>query len=993
MNSLLKLEQCGQSYWLDNLTRAMISSGELRQRATEQGLRGVTSNPAIFQKAIAGSADYDEQIQRLVDEGHSTPEIYEELVTTDVRDACDTLRPVYDQTDGVDGYVSLEVSPHLAHDTRASIEEARRLHRRVDRPNLLIKIPGTSAGLVAIEELLFEGIPVNITLLFSVDRYAAVAEAYMRALERRAASGHSLAGLASVASFFLSRIDVLVDQLLGHRITPTSTAEGTPVAQQLLGRVAIANARLAYQRFRAIIDSERWRKLAGAGARVQRLLWASTSTKNPDYSDVMYVEPLIGPDTVNTMPEVTIAAFADHGSVRPTLEEGIREAHQLMENLNAVSIDFEQVAEQLLNEGIQKFIDPYDALMDSLDARCLRFRNRRAAPALARVAKRLRRLVLRMTTAAGSGHPTSCLSAADVVAALFFHTMRWDPGDPDARDVDRFILSKGHAAPLLWAVLAEAGAIEEDPLSLRRVDSSLEGHPTPNNPWVKVATGSLGQGLAAANGMALADRLDGVDARIFCLLGDGECSEGSVWEAAQFASLQSLSNLVAIVDLNALGQSGPTPYRHDSSVFARRFESFGWQVRVIDGHDLEAILGALDAAERTQAPLAIIACTQKGKGVSFLEGKQGWHGKALDADMLERALDEIGETEEGLEVRPRRLGRVPPVPRDGHATLHVDEYHPGDAVATRTAFGNALRKLADLDPRVVVLDGDVMNSTHTEDFAKAAPERFFQGYIAEQNMVGTALGLAVNGKLPVAATFACFLSRAADFVRMAGHTRPPHLVLCGSHAGVSIGEDGPSQMGLEDLALFRAVLGSTVLYPSDAVAAERLTALAAATPGIVYIRTTRPKTPVIYTTEEDFVVGGSKTLRSSAQDRVSLIAAGITVHEALAAHDALSASGVASRVIDAFSVKPLDETTLAHAARETGLLLVVEDHFAEGGLGEAVAGAVGELAPVHRLAVRTHPRSASQSEQLARHGIDRQSIEQRVLELVKGRTASHAGQA
>jgi transketolase len=891
----------------------------------------------------------------------------------------------------VDGYVSLEVSPHLAHDTLASIEEARRLHRRVDRPNLLIKIPGTTAGLVAVEELLFEGIPVNITLLFSVERYVEVAETYLRALERRAESGRSLAGVASVASFFLSRIDVLVDELLSQRITPTAAAEGTPVAQQLLGRVAVANAKLAYQRFRSVVDSERWRRLAQAGARVQRLLWASTSTKNPDYSDVMYVEPLIGPDTVNTMPEATIAAFADHGSVRPTLVEGVREAQQLMENLTAVGIDFAQVTEQLLNEGIRKFIDPYDASMDSLEARCRRFRNRRAAPGLTRVARRLRREVLRMTTAAGSGHPTSCLSAADLVAALFFHTMRWDPGDPGARDTDRFVLSKGHAAPLLWAALAEAGAIDEDPMSLRRADSSLEGHPTPNNAWVRVATGSLGQGLAAANGMALADRLDGIDARIFCLLGDGECSEGSVWEAAQFASLQSLGNLVAIVDLNALGQSGFTPYRHDSGVFGRRFESFGWRVREIDGHDLEAILGALDAAGREQAPLAIIARTEKGKGVSFLEGQPGWHGKALDSNLLERALGELGDAEEGLEVTPRRLGPAPPPPGQQPHELPVENYGAGNAVATRSAFGNALKKLADADPRVVVLDGDVMNSTHTDAFAEATPERFFQGYIAEQNMVGTALGLAVSGKVPFAATFACFLSRAADFLRMAGHTRPPHLVLCGSHAGVSIGEDGPSQMGLEDLALFRTLLDSTVLYPCDAVAAERLTALAAATRGIVYIRTTRPKTPVIYPADERFAVGGSKILRSSVQDAATLVAAGITVHEALAAHEALLASGIATRVIDAYSVKPLDAAALRRAARETGLLLVVEDHVAAGGLGEAVAGTVGDAAPVQRLAITSHPRSASPAEQLARHGIDRKAIERRVLELVEGRPTAHAG--
>jgi transketolase len=988
VNPLLQLEQYGQSYWLDNLTRAMITRGDLERRVSERGLRGVTSNPAIFQKAIAGSSEYDGQIERLVEEGGSTQEVYEALVTTDVRDACDVLRPVYDSTDGLDGYVSLEVSPHLAHDARASIDEARRLRQRVDRPNLLIKIPGTTAGLVAIEELLFEGISVNITLLFSIERYEAVAEAYLRALERRARAGRSLSAIASVASFFLSRIDVLADQLLAHRVTPAASAQGEPGARRLLGRVAIANAMLAYERFKRILESERWRTLDAQGARVQRMLWASTSTKNPRYSDVMYVEPLIGPDTVNTLPEATLAAFEDHGCVRATVEEGIEEARQVMEQLDAVGIDYDLLTGQLLNEGIQKFIDPYDALLDTIDSYCRQHRNRRTVPALAQAAKRLRRLVLRMTTAAGSGHPTSCMSCAEIVAALFFHEMRWDPRDPAAHDVDRFVLSKGHAAPILWAALSEAGAIDEDPLSLRQIDSTLEGHPTPNNRWVKVATGSLGQGLTAANGMALADRLNGLDARIYCLLGDGECSEGSVWEAAQFAALHALDKLVAIVDVNALGQSGDTPYRHDTRVFAQRFESFGWQVRVIDGHDLGSILEAFDAA-RKAGPIAIIARTEKGKGVSFLEGTRGWHGKALGEDELGRALDELGEAGSALQVEPRRLDQA----RPGTATLTgitADEYTLGEAVATRQGFGNALRKLGENNPHLVVLDGDVKNSTYTKLFAERCPERFFQGYIAEQNMVGTALGLAVNGKVPFVATFACFLTRAADFVRMAGHTRPPHLVICGSHAGVSIGEDGPSQMGLEDLALFRSVFDSTVLYPCDAVGAERLTELAAATPGIVYIRTTRPKTAVIYPNDEVFAVGGSKTLRHSAQDVVTLVAAGITVREALLAHEALLKQGIASRVIDAYSVKPLDVVALTQAAQETGRLLVVEDHVAEGGLGEAVAGAVGYLAPVNRLAITAHPRSGSQAELLLRLGIDHRAIEQYVLALAEHRGAPQA---
>ncbi len=990
MNPLLQLERYGQSYWLDNLTRAMITSGELKQRVDECGLRGVTSNPVIFKQAIAGSSDYETQIGQLLEDDCEPQEVYEALVTTDVRDACDVLRPVYDASDAVDGYVSLEVSPHLAHDARASIEEGRRLYQRVDRPNVMIKIPGTTAGLEAIEELLFEGIPVNITLLFSIERYAAVADAYMSALERRLAADRKLSEITSVASFFLSRIDVLADELLAHRLTPSALAQGEPVAQRLLGRIATANARLAYKCFGRILESERWRVLESQGAGVQRILWASTGTKNPRYSDVMYVEPLIGPHTVNTLPEPTIDAFADHGCVRPVLEEGIAEARQVMDQLQSLGIDYGQLTEQLLNEGIQKFIDPYDALLDTLTSYGRPRRNRQTVSALEQMAKRLRRLVLRMTTAAGSGHPTSCMSSADIVAALFFHEMRWDPRDPAAHDVDRFVLSKGHAAPVLWAALAEAGAIDEDPLSLRQIDSTLEGHPTPNNPWVKVATGSLGQGLAAANGMALADRLDGLDARVYCLLGDGECAEGSVWEAAEFAALNSLEKLVAIVDVNALGQSGDTPYRHDTGVLARRFESFGWQVRVIDGHDPGAILEAL-AAARDEGPMAIIARTDKGRGVSFLQGAQGWHGKALDEDELERALAELGEAENGMPVEPRRLsGSGMPRTVAKLAGITVDEYTPGESVATRAAFGNALRKLGENNPQIVALDGDVMNSTYTKLFAEHFPERFFQGYIAEQNMVGTALGLAVNGKLPFAASFACFLTRAADFLRMAGHTRPPHLVICGSHAGVSIGEDGPSQMGIEDLALFRSVFDSTVLYPCDAVSAERLTELAAATPGIVYIRTSRPSTSVIYPNDESFAVGGSKTLRHSTRDVVTLVAAGITVREALIAHDALLEHGIASRVIDAYSVKPLDVATLTQAARETGLLLVIEDHVAEGGLGEAVTAAVDSLAPVQRLAVTAHPHSGSQAELLMRLGIDHQAIERCVLERIGDRDAVSA---
>lgn len=598
---------------------------------------------------------------------------------------------------------------------------------------------------------------------------------------------------------------------------------------------------------------------------------------------------------------------------------------------------------------------------------------------LAQMAQKLRRHAVEMTSEAGSGHPTSAMSCADIVATLFFYQMRWDPTDPQARDVDAFVLSKGHAVPILWAALWEAGAISDELRTLRRIDSTLEGHPTPRNPWVKVATGSLGQGLAAANGIALANRLDGIDAHVYCLLGDGECSEGSVWEAAQFASLHGLARVVAIVDVNGLAQSGPTPYRHDLGVYSARFKAFGWNALEIDGHNISEIADALTVAAK-EGPTAIIARTVKGKGVSFLEAKDDLHGKALTPAQRDQALVELKGEDIRLRVEAQRLG-MSSQPMASPQPL-MPNYRQGQEVATREAFGQALSRLGDGFARLVVLDGDVSNSTRTDLFAERHPDRFFQGYIAEQNMVGTALGLATSGFVPCAATFACFLSRAYDFIRMAGHSRPPHLVVCGSHAGVSIGEDGPSQMGLEDLATFRAVLDSTVLYPADAVSAERLTECALHTHGIVYLRTTRGKTPVLYDNEERFVVGGSKVLRRSDADVATLVGAGITVHEALAACDMLAARGVKVRVIDAYSVKPLDTATLIEAARETGLVITVEDHWREGGLGEAIAVAVCAHAPVHILAVTDEPRSGKPRELLEHHGIGRETIVRTVEALV-----------
>jgi transketolase len=595
-------------------------------------------------------------------------------------------------------------------------------------------------------------------------------------------------------------------------------------------------------------------------------------------------------------------------------------------------------------------------------------------PSLFRMAQKLRRHSMESTTQAGSGHPTTCMSMAEMVSVLFFDEMRWEPKDPSGRRADVFVLSKGHAAPILWAVLKEAGAIDHDLLTLREHGSPLEGHPTPSVPWVRVATGSLGQGLCAAAGMAWARQVDKDPGRVYCLLGDGEVAEGSVWEAAQFASFHRLDNLCALVDVNRLGQSGPTMYEHHMDVYAARFTAFGWDVAVVDGHDVAALQGAFKRGREVKGrPFAVLARTVKGKGVSFLADKEGWHGKPLKkGEELQKALAELGDTTITLTVEPRTYdGPVRPAP-----TLPslVPEYSLGQEVATREAYGTALAKLARSCPDVVALDGDTKNSTFSERFKAVAPERFAEAYIAEQNMVGAALGMATEGKIPFASTFACFLTRAYDFIRMAGYSRPPHLVLCGSHAGVSIGEDGPSQMALEDLAMMRALTAATVLYPSEAVSAERLVETAARTPGIVYIRTTRPKTRVLYGNDEAFPVGGSKTVRQSGKDVVTVVAAGVTVQEALEAHDRLAKEGVSIRVIDLYSVKPVDVETLRRAARETKALVTVEDHSVCGGIGEAVASAVGNAAPVEILGVREIPRSGKPTELMEAHGISAGAI-------------------
>jgi len=596
--------------------------------------------------------------------------------------------------------------------------------------------------------------------------------------------------------------------------------------------------------------------------------------------------------------------------------------------------------------------------------------------ALQNVAHRLRIDSIRSTTEAGSGHPTSCLSAAEIMATLFFGEMRFDPKNPRHEQADRFVLSKGHAAPILYAAWAEAGAFDRDELlKLRTIGSDLEGHPTPRLAFVDVATGSLGQGLCAAIGTALNARRIGSDYRTYVLIGDGESAEGSVWEAAQAAVFHRLDNLCAITDVNALGQSRATQWGHHMEEFARRWRAFGWHAIVVDGHDVAALLAAYQEARRTKGqPTMILARTEKGKGSSQVEGKDGWHGrpfkKGEEADAAVAEIEaRIVRTDGTLPIAaPPGRASASAAPNPGR--MPAPKYTKGDKVATREAYGAALAALGAVDPRVVALDADVGNSTYSNAFAAALGDRFYQFFIAEQAMVGAAMGLAARGAIPFPSTFACFLTRAADFIRMAGISSV-NVKFAGSHAGVSIGEDGPSQMALEDLALMRAVPNCTVLYPCDGVSAERLVAAMAASSGPAYLRTSRPKTPVIYEASEEFPIGGSKVLRQSDRDVATVVAAGVTVFEALDAHDRLARDGVAIRVIDAYSVQPIDAATLVASGRATGgRLITVEDHYVAGGLGDAVSEAVaGERIAVHRLAVREIPRSGRPAELLDRYGI------------------------
>lgn len=607
---------------------------------------------------------------------------------------------------------------------------------------------------------------------------------------------------------------------------------------------------------------------------------------------------------------------------------------------------------------------------------------------LSQISKLLRYYCLVSTSAAGSGHLTSSLSAVELMAALYFGGfLKYDLENPHHPNNDRVIFSKGHAAPLFYALYAVAGKLTEVELkTLRQIDSPLEGHPGINFPHTEVATGSLGQGLSIGAGMALnAKYLDKLPYRTYVLLGDSEMAEGQVWEAMQLAAYYKLNNLVAIIDVNRLGQRGETMWGHDVSDYAYKARAFGWETIVVEGHNLIEISKAYQKALQIKnAPVMIIAKTIKGQGVSFLADQENWHGKALDQDQLQPALAELGDVDISLKEKislPQNL--KPSVNKTPKVNLNKFLIKPlKKQLATRKAYGNAITKLGAKNKNIVVLDAEMSNSTFANVFSAAFPERYFEMFIAEQNMVSTAVGLARMGKIPFISTFGAFFTRAFDQIRMAQYSSA-NLKFVGSHVGVSIGQDGPSQMGLEDIAMFRSIRESVVLYPSDAVATDKLVNLMAEHQGISYLRITRMETPIIYDKDEKFEIGGSKVIYQSDKDVATVIAAGITLHETMKAYRQLRKNKINIRVIDLYSVKPLDLKTLAQAVQETKALITVEDHYQFGGIGEAVKAAlVNQSTPIYSLFVDQQPRSGQPAELLAREKIDAAAIVEKVRSLL-----------
>ncbi len=606
---------------------------------------------------------------------------------------------------------------------------------------------------------------------------------------------------------------------------------------------------------------------------------------------------------------------------------------------------------------------------------------------LQELAKLVRYYILEMTTKVASGHPTSSLSATDLMVALFFNSLKFDLKNPQNPNNDRVIFSKGHASPLFYALYRVAGVISNKELEgYRRFGSKLEGHPRPVFPYAEAATGSLGQGLSIGLGMALASRLDGISNRNYVLMGDSEMAEGSIWEAMELASYYKVDNLVAVADINRLGQRGPTMLQWDLEKYRARVGAFGWEVHEVNGHDMEEVVRVFDNLPIASGrPQMILAKTIKGRGVPFLENKEGWHGKALGVDELREALLALGEVDKKMVGQIDKPGdRKKLESQSLKFEIPKLMYKVGDMVATRKAYGEALAQVGLSEPRVVVLDGETKNSTYSEIFEEKNADRFFEMFIAEQNMVGTGLGLAKRGKIPFVNTFTAFFTRAFDQIRMSAYSLG-NVKFVGSHGGVSIGEDGPSQMGLEDIAMFKTIFGSKVLVPSDAVSAAKLTSVMAKEEGIVYMRTARPATPVIYEIDDSFKVGGSKVVKFSKNDQLLIVACGVCVAEAIKAAEDLAQKKINVAVVDAYSVKPIDETTIRDMASKSGNLIVtVEDHYAEGGLGDSVLNAVATIGnlKVYKLSVSKMPTSGTGDELLQFEGINSTAIVSKVLKIL-----------
>ena len=610
---------------------------------------------------------------------------------------------------------------------------------------------------------------------------------------------------------------------------------------------------------------------------------------------------------------------------------------------------------------------------------------RKKAPSISDLkekAKLVRKWCMISTTEAGSGHPTSCLSAADITTVLFDHYFTYDLSNPLNLYNDHFVLSKGHAAPLLYTLFGIAGAYPLEELkTLRKFGSRFEGHPVPKYKYADAATGSLGQGLSVGAGLALVAKREGYGTKTYVLTGDGELAEGQIWEAANFAAHEKLDNLVAILDINRLGQSQETMFGHHIDEYIKKFQAFDFEVIEIDGHNYGEIERALQATQKPAGkPFAIIAKTFKGHPISFLENKDGWHGKALKKDELEKALKELAPINDDLRFELKKRAQVKLPRKSGATPATIGNFDVGKEYATREVFGDVLAKLGDANNEIYALDGDVMNSTFTQTFKKAHEDRFVECYIAEQNMVSVAAGLSRMGKTPFVATFAAFLTRSADQIRMA-RVSEANIKFVGSHVGVSIGEDGPSQMGLEDISLFGTLPGTVVLQPCDAVSTAKLVPEMITHDGFAYMRTLRPKTALLYKNEENFSIGGSKILRQSGNDVVTVAATGITVFEALKAADELQKQNISIRVVDCYSIHPVDGDTLKKCLTETKqkIVITVEDHFEHGGFGDFVMKTLSDQqGQVIKMAVQKISQSGTMEELLSDAGIDATHIVQKV---------------